>query len=162
MPVVDSLSVVVFKSGFVSIKTELGSFLISGVILRVSSYFKLMQLFSIYSAYPFLLWIGLPSSASSDSYEQSLMHMIFSILSILLLDKNTLCSLVHVYKPDTVSIRLRLRFSSVSENSPVRLLTFVIRLFARLRTRKSVRWLMFSIREILLLWRSSTSSFVRL
>jgi hypothetical protein len=152
----------VFKSGFVSIKTELGSFLISGVILRVSSCFKLRQLFNIYSAYPFLLWIGFPSSASSESYEQSLIHIIFSILSILLFDKKTLWSLVHVCNPETVSMRLRRRFSSVSENRPVRLLTFVIRLLAKFNTRRSVKWFIFSIREILLLCRSSTSSLVRL
>ena len=84
-----------------------------------------------------------------------------SNLSILLFDRKTLYSLVQACKPETESIKLRRRLSSVSEKSPVKLVTLVIRLFARFRTRRSERWLMFSILEILLLCKSSTSSLVK-
>ena len=86
----------------------------------------------------------------------------FSNFSIRLLDKNTLYSLEQVCKPEIESIRLRLKLSSVNENSPVKFETLVIKLFAKFKTLKSARWLIFSILEILLLCKSSTSSFVKL
>jgi hypothetical protein len=102
--------------------------------------------------------MGFPSKASSVSYVESLRQLIFSNFSILLLDKNILYNLAQYDNPETVSIKFLLRLSSVKETRPFNDSTEVIRLFARLRTLSSVKWLMFSILVILLECKSSTSS----